>query len=95
MINSFTSKKLENLWVSGDVTLLPNTYRQEVIDILNLMDAAVEITDIELLGGFQIIEYAENTWAITITVNSVEQIGSVTCLFTDGNAYQVDLNEYS
>mgnify|MGYP000650091198 CR=1 FL=1 len=94
MIVNFKSTVLEKLWVEGDVTLLPTTYIYEVIEILTILDASEKITDVELLGGFKIDEYKTNNWAVTVTVNNVEPIGSVTCLYSDGSAYDVDLNEY-
>lgn len=95
MIVSFKSPVLEQLWTTGDVTLLPSIYVYEVIDILDLMDASEKITDLELLGGFKIDEYKPDNWAVTVTVNNVEPIGSVTCLFSNNNAHDVDLNEYN
>ncbi len=95
MIVNFKSNVLEQLWVEGDVTLLPNTYVFEVIEILTILNASEAITDVELLGGFTINEYKANNWAVTVTVNNVEPIGSVTCLYSDGNAHDVDLNEYN
>lgn len=95
MIVSFKSSVLEQLWIEGDVTLLPSTYTYEVIDILTILDASERITDVELLGGFNIDEYKTNNWAVTVTVNNVEPVGSITCLFSNGNAHDVDLNEYN
>ena len=66
----------------------------EVVDILNIMDAVEQATDFEFLGGFNIDEYSPDNWAVTITVNSVEPVGSVTCYFSSGNAYDVNLNTY-
>ena len=94
MINSFKSKVLQQLWQSGDVTLLPNTYVYQVIEILDDLDDATSVKDLELLGGFEISQSTPGYWAVTVTVNNVEPIGSVTCLFSNGNAYDVDLNEY-
>lgn len=96
MIVNFKSSVLEQLWVGGDVTLLPTTYVYEVIEILTILDASEKITDVELLGGFKIDNHIKpNNWAVTITVNNVEPIGSITCLYSDGNAHDVDLNEYN
>lgn len=94
MIVNFKSAVLELLWVEGDVTLLPSTYVYEVVEILMILDAFEKITDVELLGGFKIDEYKPNNWAVTVTVNNVEPIGNLTCLYSDGSAYDVDLNEY-
>jgi hypothetical protein len=85
---------LQALWSTGDVTLLPSTYAYQVIDVLNFLDASEQISDLELLGSFTMSEYAPLKWAVTITVNNIEPIGSVTCLFSNGNAHQVDLNEF-
>ena len=94
MIVTFKSNVLKKLWITGDVTLLPSTYVYDVIEILDLLDASETITDLELLGGFKIDEYQPSTWAVTVTVNSVEPIGSVTCYYKQSKAYDMDLNEY-
>ena len=94
MILSFKSEALKALWTTGDVTLLPPTYVYDVIEILDLLDSAEAITDIELLGGFKIAEYKPENWSVTVTVNSVEPIGSITCFYKQSKAYDVDLNEY-
>ncbi len=94
MIVSFHSKVLEKLWVTGDVSLLPPIYVYEVIEILDLLDSAERITDLGLLGGFQVVEYKPLNWTVTITVNSVEPIGSITCYYEQNRAHDVDLNEY-
>lgn len=95
MIVSFKSSVLEQLWTTGDVTLLPFTYVYQVVEILDLLDASEKISDLALLGGFKIDEYKPDNWAVTVTVNNVEPIGSITCLFSNNNAHDVDLNEYN
>jgi hypothetical protein len=94
LIVTIKSNVLKKLWITGDVTLLPSTYVYDVIEILDLLDASETITDLELLGGFKIDEYQPSTWAVSVTVNSVEPIGSVTCYYKQSKAYDVDLNEY-
>tara|TARA_B100002003_G_C13953217_1_gene462083 strand:+ start:179 stop:466 length:288 start_codon:yes stop_codon:yes gene_type:complete len=94
LIQSFKSPVLEELWTTGDVTLLPSIYVYEVIDILDLLDASEKIADLELLGGFKIEEYEGDRWAVTVTVNNVEPVGSITCLFAAGDANDVELNEF-
>tara|TARA_R110001592_G_scaffold10447_2_gene54148 strand:- start:4712 stop:4999 length:288 start_codon:yes stop_codon:yes gene_type:complete len=94
LIINFKSNVLKELWTTGDVTLLPSAYVYDVIEILDLLDASESITDLELLGGFKTDEYQPSNWAVTVTVNSVEPIGSVTCYYKQSKAYDVDLNEY-
>lgn len=94
MIAGFKAIVLERLWIAGDMTLLSSLYVYEVTEILTLLDAAYSICDLALLGGFTISEYGPNDWAVTVTVNKVEPIGSVTCHFVNGNAYDINLNEY-
>ena len=94
MIVNFKSILLEKLWTTGDLGLLPLVYVYQVIEILDLLDSAEKITDLELLGGFKIDEYQAEHWAVTVTVNSVEAIGSITCFYKQSNAYDVDINEY-
>ncbi|MDN4501404.1 hypothetical protein QX776_03285 [Alteromonadaceae bacterium BrNp21-10] len=95
MIINFKSALLQRMWEEADMTLLPNTYVHEVAEILMLLDAVEIINDLVLLGGFVVNEYKPDNWAVTVTVNDVEPIGSITCYFTKGSAYDVDLNEYS
>lgn len=95
MIISFKSTVLEQLWTSGDTSLLPSVYVHEVIDILDLLDASEKITDLELLGGFKLNEYKPDNWAVTVTVNNVEPVGSITCLFYKNDAHEVDLNQFN
>ncbi|WP_395345040.1 hypothetical protein PN836_009525 [Ningiella sp. W23] len=73
---------------------MPSTYAYEVISILDFLDASERISDLELLGGFKIEQFASDYWSVTVTVNGVEPIGSVTCLYKSGNALDVDLHEY-
>ena len=94
LIVSFKSSVLQEFFESGDVTLLPSAYVYEVAEVLEYLDAAIQITDLELLGGFTIYEYQPDNWSVTVTVNSVEPVGSVTCMFMNSNAYDVDLNQY-
>lgn len=94
VIISFKSPVLEQLWTTGDTTLLPNSYVYQVIEILTLLNAAWSITDLEFLGGFLIDENQPNDWAVTVTVNNVEPIGSITCHFYNSNIHNIDLNEY-
>lgn len=96
MIVNFKSTLLEQLWVDDDLTLLPSTYVYKVVEILTILDGSEKITDVELLGGFKIDNHIKpNKSAVTVTVNNVEPIGSVTCLYCDGSAYDVDLKEYN
>lgn len=94
MIQSFKSTVLQQLWQSGDITLLPNTYVYQVVEILDYLDDAASVKDLELLGGFEISQHTPGYWTITVTVNNVEPIGSVTCLFSNANVYDVGLNEF-
>lgn len=94
MIVNFKSTVLKQLWVEGDITLLPSTYVYEVIEILTILDAPEIITDFELLDGFEINEYKPNNWAITVIMKSVVPIRNVTLLYSNGNAHDVDLNGF-
>jgi hypothetical protein len=94
LILSFASQVLQKIWTTGDVTLLPNTYVYDVIEIMNLLDVSQVITDLEIIGGYQLQEYKTDSWSVTITMNSIEPIGSITCFFSNGNAHDVDLKEY-
>lgn len=99
MIVNFKSEKLEALWTEGDLTLYPNTYVYELVEVLTYLNSAIEATDLILLlrnrlGGFKVEEYLPENWSVTITVNNVEPIGSITCLFRTNEAHNVDFNEY-
>ena len=94
MIKSFKSEVLQDLWMTGDTSLLSGLYVFQVVDILDLLDDVFQIEDLEQLGGFQVIEYLPGHWSVTVTVNNIESIGSVTCRYHKGNAYDVELREY-
>ena len=95
MIVSFKSSVLEALWCSGELSVLPTMYVYQVVEILDLMDSSEKISDLSLLGGFKIEEYEPHTWAVTVTVNNIEPIGSVTCVFKNNDAHDVDFNEFN
>lgn len=95
MIVSFKSKLLKKLWQTGDISLLPNLYVYQVVEILDFLDDAKSVHDLLKIGEFQVQEYQPTQWALTVTVNNVEPIGSVVCHFYNGNAHEVDLNVYN
>lgn len=95
MIVNFKSTKLELLWTTGDVSLLPQSLVYEVIDILDELDDAVCKADLENLGAYQFDKLSQpDAWAVTYTVNNVEPVGSITCVFKLGDIFDVDINQY-
>jgi hypothetical protein len=93
-IVSIHSTKLRSIWELDDLTVLPNTYRYQVRDILFDIDAAHKVSDLLDIGAVQYDPDHKDCWSVTITVNSVEPCGAVTCQFWEGDCYNVDLREY-
>jgi hypothetical protein len=93
LIVNFKSNTLKELWTASDETLQLPADVYDIIEILGLLDASEDITDLVLLGGFNIEEYQPSHWAVTVTVNNIKPIGSVTCYYRQGKAYDVDLND--
>jgi hypothetical protein len=95
LIVNFKSEVLACLWTTGDISVLPSTYVYDIIEILDLLDASETILDIEKIGeDFKIEEYKPLHWAVTVTVNNIEYIGSVTCYFHQNKMFDVDFKQY-
>ncbi len=91
-IKKFASPMLGDFWRTNKSDL-PNTYKWSILGILEDLDAAAEVKDLEDIGAKEHSSYSEG-WYITITVNNVEPCGVITCIFYDGNCYDVNFKEY-
>lgn len=93
-IKTIRSEKLRIIWEHDDLSVLPNTHRYQVRDILFDLDAAHRIEDLEDIGATQFDPEHSECWSVTITVNNVEPCGAITCQFWQGDCYNIDLREY-
>ena len=93
-IKTIQSDVLKRIWGLDDLSVLPNTYRYQVRDILFDLDAAHTITDLEDIGATQYNPDHDECWSVTVTVNNVEPCGAVICDFWKGDCYNINLKEY-
>ncbi|SET58904.1 hypothetical protein [Thalassotalea agarivorans] len=94
-IKTITSDKLQKVWMLNDLSVLPFTYAHQVLNILFDLDAAYNVDDLADIGAVQYLSEDETSWAVTITVNNVEPCGAITCIFWQGDCYNVDIKEYN
>ena len=92
-IVSFLHQKLLLMWLSDYDGWLVLAYRHEVWNALFDLDAASQISDLLDIGAVRSEE--SELWYVTITVNSVEPCGAVTCYFNDGDCFSLDYREYN
>lgn len=93
-IKTIQSVALKGIWERDDISVLPNTYRYQVRDILFDLDAAYTISDLEDIGAIQYKPENLDCWSVAVTVNGVEPCGAVVCDFWQGDCYNIDLREY-
>lgn len=93
-IKTIQSDALKQIWERDDLSVLPNTYRYQVRDILFDLDAAYGVSDLEDIGAIQYHPDNIECWSVTVTVNGVEPCGAVICDFWQGDCYNIDLREY-
>jgi proteic killer suppression protein len=91
MIKSFRHKGLKRLFETGDHRGVPPELAQRISRLLDALDAAGEISELNL-PGFGLHELKGNrkeTWALKVNKN-----WRITCRFGSGNAYDVGLEDY-
>jgi hypothetical protein len=93
-IKTIQSDALKQIWEQDNLSVLPNTYRYQVRDILFDLDAAYTVSDLEDIGAIQYNPDNRECWSVTVTVNNVEPCGAVVCDFWQGDCYNIDLREY-
>ena len=91
MIKSFRHKGLQKFWETGTTKWIPTRHAKRIRLILDAIDAATVIDDLRK-PGFDLHELKgdrKGTWAITVTGN-----WRITFRFENGNAYDVDYEDY-
>jgi proteic killer suppression protein len=91
MIKSFRHKGLKKLFETGDRKGVPQDLAPRILRMLDVLDAANDIKDMDL-PGFGLHELKgdrKGTWAIKVNKN-----WRITFRFVSGNAYDVDLEDY-
>jgi proteic killer suppression protein len=91
MIKSFRHKGLKKLFENGDRKGVPQDLAPRILRMLDVLDAAKDINDLNL-PGFDLHELKgdrKGTWAIKVNKN-----WRITFRFVNGDAYDVDLEDY-
>ena len=91
MIKSFRHKGLKRLFESGDHRGVPAELARKLMRRLDFLNAAVEVTDMDL-PGYALHELKgarKGTWATKVTGN-----WRITFTFEDGDADDVDFEDY-
>jgi toxin HigB-1 len=91
MIKSFRHKGLESYWKTGSTKGIPAQHARRIKRILDLLDSAATIDELRVPGFnlHQLKGDRAGTWAITVSGN-----WRITFEFIDGDAYNVDLEDY-
>ena len=91
MIKSFQHKGLKRLFEKDDRRSVPAQLADKITRRLDAIDAAAQVTDLNL-PGFNLHELKgdrKGTWSITVSGN-----WRITFEFRDGDAYIVDFEDY-
>ncbi|MEW6212815.1 MAG: type II toxin-antitoxin system RelE/ParE family toxin [Acidobacteriota bacterium] len=91
MINSFQHKGLKQLFTTGNRKGVPPSLASRITMLLDRLNEATDIMDLNL-SGFDLHELKGNrkgTWAIKVNKNR-----RITFRFLNGDAYDVDLEDY-
>ena len=91
MIKTFAHKGLEDFFYDGGKKGIQPRHAQKIGDILDLLDAAVRVEDMNFPGsGFhQMKGDRKGEWAVKVSGN-----WRITFKFSDGHAYDVNLEDY-
>lgn len=91
MINSFQHKGLKQLFTTGNRKGVPPSLAPRITMLLDRLNEATDIMDLNI-PGFDLHELKGNrkgTWAIKANKNR-----RITFRFLNGDAYDVDLEDY-
>ncbi len=91
MIKSFRHKGLKEYWETGNTKWIPAQLAKKIDSRLAVIDDAKEIEDINY-PGFDLHELKgdrKGTWAVKVSGN-----WRITFKFIDGDAYEVNLEDY-
>lgn len=91
MIQSFTHKGLEKFYLNGTKRGIQAKHAQKLADILDLLDAAHEVGDMNFPGSalHQLKGKLKGFWAVNVSGN-----WRVIFRFVNGDAYDVDYIDY-
>lgn len=91
MIKTFKSKALEALFREGNAKGLPSDLMNRARVRLEAIDSATVVGDIRVpgYGLHELKGNREGTWSVKVSGN-----WRITFRFQDGNAYDVDIEDY-
>jgi proteic killer suppression protein len=91
MIKSFVHKGLENYFYDGTKKGIVPQHAQKLADILDRLDAAMDIQDMKYPGSdlHQLKGNKKGSWAVKVTGN-----WRIVFRFKEGNAENVDYLDY-
>lgn len=91
MIESFKHKGLEEFFYENDQKGIPTQRSQKIGDILDRLQSAVEIRDMDFPGSrLHLLKgKRKDTWSVDLTKNY-----RITFKFNDGCAWDVNLEDY-
>lgn len=91
MIKSFVHKGIENYFYDGTKKGIKPQHAQKLADILDRLDAARDIKDMNYLGSdlHQLKGIKKGIWAVKVSGN-----WRITFSFEEGNAESVDYLDY-
>lgn len=91
MIKSFNHKGLQLFFENGNTKGIPSEQAKKIQVRLNTIDIATVIDDIDVAGWdlHELKGERAGTWSIKVTGNY-----RITFQFGNGDAYQVDLEDY-
>lgn len=91
MIKSFVHKGLEDYYYDGTKKGITPQHAQKLADILDRLDAAMDIKDMNYTGSglHQLKGKKKGIWAVKVTGN-----WRVTFSFKEGNAESVNYEDY-
>lgn len=91
MIQSFWHKGLEDFFFDGTKKGIQAKHANKLAEILDVLDAAVTIQDINFPGSglHQLLPKQENRWSVKVSGN-----WRVTFRFEKGKVYEIDYEDY-
>jgi proteic killer suppression protein len=91
MITSIYHKGLKRFWTKGDPTGLPSDKIRKIRKILELLDSAEKVSDLNFPGAglHPLKSDLKNYWSVTVKEN-----WRIIFRFEDGNVFLVDSIDY-
>ena len=91
MIKSFDHKGLEKFFYTGNKSGIQPQHSQKIADILDRLDASVNVTDMNYPGSnlHKLKGDLKDHWSVSVSGN-----WRITFKFIDGNAYVVNYQDY-